>query len=235
MFTAFDVGFAVLVLISAILATARGLTREILSLVTWLGSAGIAAYMYFKHPEFAREYIKEPVVADVATVAVSFVVSLIVLHLITMRIADFVVDSRIGALDRTLGFIFGALRGVLIAVVVVIFGLWLVPDTSKLPDWARESKSLPYLQDAGNKLVASLPPDLEAQVNAWLRRNKTGTGTPADENAAPADTTPDNTDQSPNDASPDTAPSGTSASPGTTTAPAPAPAGTTTAPANSGA
>jgi membrane protein required for colicin V production len=63
MFTAFDVGFAVLVLISAILATARGLTREILSLVTWAGSAAIAAYMYFKHPEIAREYIKESIVA----------------------------------------------------------------------------------------------------------------------------------------------------------------------------
>ena len=35
MLTAFDVGVGVLVLISAILATARGLTREVLSLATW--------------------------------------------------------------------------------------------------------------------------------------------------------------------------------------------------------
>ena len=47
MLTAFDVGVGVLVLISAILATARGLTREVLSLATWAGSAAIAAYMYF--------------------------------------------------------------------------------------------------------------------------------------------------------------------------------------------
>jgi len=245
MFTAFDVGFAVLVLISAILATARGLTREILSLVTWLGSAAIAAYMYFKHPEIAREYIKEQIVADVATVAVSFIVSLIILHLITMRIADFVVDSRIGALDRTLGFVFGIVRGVLIAVVVVIFGLWLFPDTTKLPDWAKDSKSLPYLQDAGDKLVAALPPDLEAQVNNWLKRGKTGTTTeaPADDNAAPADNGNDNSDSaSPNDTSPDaTAPaagSDTTAAPATAPAApaAAAPATTTTAkPAGSGA
>jgi len=227
MFTAFDVGFAILVLISAILATARGLTREILSLVTWLGSAAIAAYMYFKHPEIARQYIQEQIVADVATVAVSFIVALIVLHLITMKIADFVVDSRIGPLDRTLGFVFGALRGILIAIVVVVFGLWLFPDTTKLPEWAAQSKSLPWLQDAGNKLVAALPPDLEAQVNALLKHPKPGAPAAAgDENAAPDANATDNggDDSAPDDsgASPDAAPAGGDSS---------APAGGAAAPA----
>src|SRR5215211_7698463 len=99
-FTGVDVGVAVLVLISAILATARGFTREILSLATWAGSAAIAAYAYFNHRDIARGYIQEELVADIVTVAGVFIVALIVLHLITMRIADFVVDSRIGPLDR---------------------------------------------------------------------------------------------------------------------------------------
>ena len=90
MLTAFDVGVGILVLISAILATARGLTREILSLATWAGSAAIAAYMYLYQKQIARGFIDDPNVADVATVVVTFIVALIVLHLITMRIADFV-------------------------------------------------------------------------------------------------------------------------------------------------
>jgi len=232
MFTAFDVGFAVLVLISAILATARGLTREILSLVTWAGSAAIAAYMYFKHPEIAREYIKESIVADVATVAVSFIVSLIVLHLITMRIADFVVDSRIGALDRTLGFVFGILRGVVIAVVVVVFGLWLFPDQTKLPDWVQGSKSLPVLQNFGDELIAALPPDLETQVNNLLKHGKAETPT-TDDTAAPADDTggDDTTDASPNDATP--APDTTApAAPATAAPAAPATPASPAAPAD---
>ena len=93
MLTAFDVGVGVLVLISAILATARGLTREVLSLATWAGSAAIAAYMYFSHPDIARQYIQEQIVADVVTVVGTFIVALIILHLITMRIADFAWDS----------------------------------------------------------------------------------------------------------------------------------------------
>lgn len=221
MLTALDVGFGLLLLISAILATARGLTREVLSLVTWLGSAALAAYMYFKHPEIAREYIKDPLVADIATVAVTFIVCLVILHLITMRIADFVVDSRIGALDRTLGFVFGVLRGIVIAVVVVIFGLWLYSDPTKLPDWASESKSLPILRNLGDDLIAALPPNLEEQVNTLLKRGS---------NAVPGeqpetDDTGDN-DASPNDTTqpPDTTAPAAPAAPGNAAPAAPAPA-----------
>ncbi|MBD8065088.1 CvpA family protein [Devosia sp. PTR5] len=166
MLTAFDVGVGVLVLISAILATARGLTREVLSLATWAGSAAIAVYMYLYHPEIAQQYIAEEVVANIATVVVTFIVALIILHLLTMRIADFVVDSRIGPIDRTLGFLFGVLRGILIAVVITIFGVWLMG--SNLPDWARNSQSLPYLQNMGNTLISMLPEGLEQQVTDIL-------------------------------------------------------------------
>lgn len=180
MLTAFDVGIGVLVLISAILATARGLTREVLSLATWAGSAAIAIYMWQYHPEIARGYVADPMVADIATVVVSFIVALIVLHLLTMRIADFVVDSKIGPIDRTLGFVFGALRGLLIAIVITIFGTWLLG--TNLPPWAKESQSLPHLTDMGNSLIALLPPDLENQVTEIL---KGGTGIAAE----PADPT----------------------------------------------
>lgn len=182
MLTAFDVGIGILVLISAILATARGFTREVLSLATWAGSAAIAAYAYFNHADIARGYIQEELVADVVTVLGSFIIALIILHLITMRIADFVVDSKIGPLDRTLGFIFGVARGVVIAVVLVIFGQWLLGP--QLPSWAADSRSLPVLEDFGDSLIAVLPPDLEDQVRDILQRRGIG------DDAVPADTVP---------------------------------------------
>lgn len=172
MLTAFDVGIGLLIFISAILATARGLTREVLSLATWAGSAMIAVWMWQVHPEIARGYIAEEIVADIATVLVTFIVSLIVLHLITIRIADFVVDSKIGPLDRTLGFVFGALRGALIGVVMVIFGQWLLADS--LPDWATKSRSLPILSSLGDSLIVALPDNLEKQVTDILQRSRSG-------------------------------------------------------------
>ncbi len=166
MLTAFDVGVAIVVLISAILATARGLTREVLSLATWAGSAGIAVWMWRYHPEIARGFIREELVADIATVIVTFIAALIILHLITMRIADFVVDSRIGPLDRTLGFVFGALRGILIAVVVVVLGQWL--QWGGLGQFVEGSRSVPPLASVGEGLIRVLPPDMEQAVSEFL-------------------------------------------------------------------
>lgn len=188
MLTAFDVGVGVLVLISAILATARGLTREVLSLATWAGSAAIAIYMYLYHPEIAQQYIAEEIVANIATVVVTFIVSLIVLHLLTMRLADFVVDSRIGPIDRTLGFVFGVLRGILIAIVITIFGTWLLG--TNLPEWASNSQSLPHLRTMGDTLISMLPEGLEQQVNDILHGGASeimdDTQAPANPDATPA-------------------------------------------------
>jgi membrane protein required for colicin V production len=195
MLTAFDVGVGVLVLISAILATARGLTREVLSLATWAGSAAIAVYMWQYHPEIARQYVAEQVIADIATVVVTFIVALIVLHLLTMRIADFVVDSRIGPIDRTLGFVFGVLRGVLIAIVVTIFGIWLLG--TNLPDWASNAQSLPYLRDMGNTLISMLPEGLEQQVTDVLQGGGANLTDDPQAPAAPLDPTDPVTDPAP--------------------------------------
>ncbi|MBN9307767.1 MAG: CvpA family protein [Devosia sp.] len=202
MLTAFDVGVGVLVLISAILATARGFTREVLSLATWVGAAAVAAYLYFYQPTLLDQFFTEELISKIVLVAGGFLVSLIVLHLLTMRIADFVVDSRIGPLDRTLGFVFGVARGVLISVVVVIFGLWLM--SNNLPAWAKDSRSLPVLENLGNSLISLLPTDLEKQVTDLLHRGKGGTedGSP-DEAPAPGEAPPpDDSTDLPEDATP---------------------------------
>jgi len=178
-FTGVDVGVAVLVLISAILATARGFTREILSLATWAGSAAIAAYMYFYHKDIAEKYIDNTLVATGVTVVGTFLVALIVLHLLTMWIGDMVVDSRIGPLDRTLGFVFGAARGVLICIVAAVFANFLLAP--KLPDMVANAKSYQPLISAGDWLINLLPPDVETQFRSFLEsRNKTTDESPND-------------------------------------------------------
>jgi membrane protein required for colicin V production len=163
--------------------------------------------MYFNHLDFARQYIQEEIVADVATVVGSFIIALIVLHLITMRIADFVVDSKIGPLDRTLGFIFGVARGALIAVVVVVFGQWLLNTNGpggedKLPSWAKDSRSLPFLQDMGERLITALPDDLEQQVTKLLQRGGDAEESPADQSAPAEEGTDAGEDSSPLPADP---------------------------------
>ena len=188
-FTGVDVGVAVLVLISAVLATARGFTREILSLATWAGSAAIAAYMYFYHKDIAAAYIKEELVATGVTVIGTFLVALVVLHLLTMWIGDMVVDSRVGPLDRTLGFVFGAARGVLICIVGAVFANFLLAPN--LPPMVKDAKSYPPLLSAGDWLITLLPDDIEKQFTDFLnKRNQNPDAPGPNDNAAP-DATPD--------------------------------------------
>lgn len=200
MLTAFDVGVGVLVLISAILATARGFTREILSLATWAGAAAIAAYLVLYQADLIKPYFADDIVGKLVLGIGSFLVALIVLHLITMQIADFVVDSRIGPLDRTLGFVFGVARGVLIAVVFVIFGGNLLNLSNQ--SWAKDSRSWPVLADLGDSLMGVLPDDFEKQISTLLQR---GTGG-EDESPTEAPTTPeappDDSTDVPEDATP---------------------------------
>jgi membrane protein required for colicin V production len=185
-FTGVDVGVAVLVLISAVLATARGFTREVLSLATWAGSAAIAAYMYFYHRDIAEKYIDNQLIATGVTVVGTFLVALIVLHLLTMWIGDMVVDSRVGPLDRTLGFVFGAARGVLICIVLAVFANFLLgTDSDKTPPMLKDAKSYPPLLSAGDWLIGLLPPDVETQLQNFLHKP----AQPTDE-TTPNDTTP---------------------------------------------
>ena len=74
-----------------------------------------------------------------------FLITLLIVSIITVRISDMILDSRIGALDRTLGFLFGLGRGLIIVVVAFLFFAWLVP-AAKQPDGVRNAKSLEVLQ-----------------------------------------------------------------------------------------
>lgn len=111
----------VIMFLSAILAMIRGFVREVLSIASWVAAA-IAAFLLYKQVlPFVQQYIAQENVALGVSVAGVFLITLILVSYITMRISDFVLDSRIGALDRSLGFVFGALRGLLLVVVAMLF------------------------------------------------------------------------------------------------------------------
>jgi membrane protein required for colicin V production len=102
--------------------------------------------------------------------------------IITVKFSDFVLDSRIGALDRTLGFVFGAARGLLICVIGWVFLAWLVQG--KMPDWATTARSRPMLENTGNTLLGMLP-DPDGLMAQLRKRREEETGTPAPDAAAP--------------------------------------------------
>src|SRR5512139_610812 len=138
-------------LISGLLAMVRGFMREILSIAAWGAAAIVTLYSFSKLLPTAKSYFNNDTVAAVVVVAGVFVGTLIVVSIVTVRISDMILDSRIGALDRTLGFLFGLARGLLIMVVAYLFFSWLVPDKQR-PDWVANAKSRTMLDSTGEWL-----------------------------------------------------------------------------------
>ncbi|WP_311028541.1 CvpA family protein [Mesorhizobium koreense] len=165
------VGFT---LVSAMLAMVRGFSREVLSVASWIAAAAAAYFFYPAVLPYIKPHIDNEKIAMAASAAIVFFIALIVVTVITMKLADFIIDSRIGALDRTLGFLYGAARGILVVAVALMFFNWLVGDNPPL--WVKEAKSRPLLENIGNRIEAMLPADAE---NSILKRLS-------------PDTTPDN-------------------------------------------
>lgn len=189
------------VLISALLAAVRGFTREVLAIASWL-TAAVVAWLF--HPQLlpmAQQYISNATIALVAVIAGLFLITLIVVSLVTARISDFVLDSRIGALDRTLGFVFGGARGLLLAVIGYLFFAYLAGDKN-MPVWAKDAKSRPILEETGRSLLGMLPQDINIDFARNILKPKGSelpTEAPAEEPRTPAapGATPDRRTQAP--------------------------------------
>jgi len=167
--TLLDIVLIAVMLISGLLAMVRGFMREVLSIIAWILAAGATLYAYSKLLPLAKQYFNNDIVAAVAVIGGVFLVTLLVVSILTVRISDMVLDSRVGALDRTLGFLFGLARGLVIVVVAFMFFNWLVPDRSQ-PEWVRGAKSRVVLTGTGQWLMSMLPEDPESTILKRLKR-----------------------------------------------------------------
>jgi membrane protein required for colicin V production len=169
--TILDMALLAVMLVSGLLAMVRGFMREILSIAAWGAAAAVTVYAFPRLLPTAKSYFNNDTVASVIVVAGVFVGTLVVVSVITVRISDMILDSRIGALDRTLGFLFGLARGLLIVVVAFAFFSWLVPEKSR-PDWVTSAKSRSVLQATGDWLIALLPDDPDNTILKRFKKNK---------------------------------------------------------------
>ena len=169
--TLLDILLLVVMLISGLLAMIRGFMREILSIGAWGIAALATLYSYSRVLPMAKQYFNSDMVATGVTIGGVFLLTLLIVSIITVRISDMILDSRVGALDRTLGFLFGLGRGLIIVVVAFLFFAWLVPDRSQ-PEWVRGAKSKVVLQSTGQWLMSMLPDDPESTILKKFRKPK---------------------------------------------------------------
>jgi membrane protein required for colicin V production len=155
-----DAGLVAIVVVSGLVAMYRGLTREVLSILSWVAAAAACVYFVFKYKaeaqQIADQFHGPLLVAQVGVGGIIFLVVLIVVHLITARISDTVLDSRVGAIDRILGLLFGVARGFVLVVIPFMFYESFVDKPEQQYPWVRDAVSRPYIKSTGDSLKIML-------------------------------------------------------------------------------
>jgi membrane protein required for colicin V production len=168
--TILDLALIAVAFISGLLAMYRGLTRELMSILSWIVAAGATLYFVLNYKKVAEDMATQMgtqvAVAQIAIGAVIFLIVLIVVHLITARISDAILDSRVGMIDRILGFVFGIARGYLLIVIPYMFYESFIPDPSQQWPPVRDAASIEYIKGTGKAIRGVLETHLPSTLSA---------------------------------------------------------------------
>ena len=146
------------ILISAIFAYARGLTRESVTLLVWIGAAMAALKFYPKAVPFIQDF-KDLGEWKWAALAAAFVVALIIFTIIGSFVSRIIANSPLRSIDKGLGFLFGAARGLLILAVAWIGYQHLVEPEYSHPA-IEASKGGQLVQDSATYLAGWIPTEM---------------------------------------------------------------------------
>ncbi len=146
-----------IVLASALFATLRGFTHEVLSIASWLLAVLAVVFGLPVLRPYARATIENRMIADGAAAAVLFIATLILASIVTRAVSHGVKGSALSPADRALGFVFGGVRGGLLVVLAYLAMVWVL-DLSQPPRWMQGAKTTPWIV-TGAAFVKRIAPD----------------------------------------------------------------------------
>ena len=140
----FDVIILVLIFISALFAFFRGFSLELLSISVWVISFFIS-YTYGNNLiNFFNKIINNILISTAISYVVVFLIIFVIFSFLTRKFSVFIKDSYVGLIDKSLGFIFGILRGYVI--VSLCFFLFDYFYNGKRLEFIDNSKIIPVIK-----------------------------------------------------------------------------------------
>ena len=151
-----DVVFLVIVGVSALVAIARGVTKELLSITGWILAAVSVYYLLPVVDPIMQKYISSKVLSNLVSGMVILILFCIFWVLAVDKISTQIRFSKLSSLDRILGFIFGIFRGVIIVILLQIMISSLIPEESQKGVFA-ESRYFKLAGDAAGPIKSLIP------------------------------------------------------------------------------
>ena len=152
-----DVVVLAIVAFSGMLGFMRGLVREILGLIAWVGAAFAAIWFFPQLQGLSRRAIANPDIADPVAFGVVFLLVLIVLSLLARTLSRAVRHSALGGLDRTLGLVFGLARGGAVMIAAYLIA-GVIEPVDHWPNDVLAARTLPSIYLGSAWVVQRVPP-----------------------------------------------------------------------------
>ncbi len=164
-----DIIVIMAIVMSGLFAFSRGFVKEALSIVAWVGAAFAALYgAAYLLPAVARILPRGPV-TDTIAIILLFLAVLVVLSLVTSAALRRIKHSGLSAVDRTLGLIFGLIRGMLMVCLAYLALAWaLPPENQRQPSWLARARTLPFLETGADQLRLLVPAMYRQKVAAVI-------------------------------------------------------------------
>ena len=155
-----DIAILAVLLLSALAAFSRGFVREVLAVASWIAAIFAVVYLLVPLRPFLRQYIAYNLAADIITGAVIFVVALAICATLSSYLSRNIRSGALGAIDRSLGLLFGLARGVVLVCLAYMLMAWVMPVEKERPAWLQQARSMPMVASAAEYLRSLVPPDM---------------------------------------------------------------------------
>jgi len=172
-FNAFDLIVALVLVSSGIFAFRRGLVREVMALGTWVLASVFSFSFYPMARPFMESHIKNPMLADAATAIGLFCIAIVALVPLGDYLTGLVKTPTLSSIDRSLGFVFGVVRGFIIMCLVYLGTTFVWPqDQGSQPVWLDQARTKSALAYGVDVLKAAVPENPDEKINEGLRKSR---------------------------------------------------------------
>lgn len=157
----FDWIIVVIIFISGLISVWRGFVKEAISLATWIVAFWVALVFAPKLAAILPGGLESPMLRWGISAIGLFMSTLLAGGLVNFLVSSLVERTGLSGTDRSLGVVFGILRGVVIVALLVL----IAGDTAfREEGWWRESRLVPRFEPFGQWIREAYPAGLAGSV-----------------------------------------------------------------------
>ena len=149
----------VLILLSTLASTWRGLIRETLTIIIWILSLFISNGLFIYTKVHIEKFTEIEILIKVLSWSIPFISSVIILSIVTRILLLPLILTFSNILDHLLGLFFGLIRGVLLLCFIFAGLMFLVESNDKLPLSVQKSYSVKIVRALTVYILPMLPND----------------------------------------------------------------------------